>query len=87
MNVSYPLSPVNFPSEGSSKPSPGIELRLFFGYVTRSNQHLYPNSTFQAPEEGLSVEQPKLCDKHGDKDEDKSPKNVNNIHNTSSQKY
>ena len=25
--------------------------------------------------------------KHGDKDEDNSPKNVNNIHNNSSQKY
>ena len=27
------------------------------------------------------------CNKHGDKDEDNSPKNVNNVHNTSSQKY
>ena len=36
--------------------------------------------TFQPPEEDRSVQ-------HGDKDEDNSPKNVNNVHNTSSQKY
>ena len=35
------LSPVNFPSESSPLPSPGIELTLF-GYVTGSNQRLYP---------------------------------------------
>ena len=33
--------------------------------------------TFQSPEEGWSVQLPK-CDKHGDKDEDDSPENVNN---------
>ena len=32
------------------------------------------SSTFQPPEEGRSVQR---CDKHGDKDEDNSPKNVN----------
>ena len=37
------------------------------------------SSTFQPPEEGRSVQRPKRCDKHGDKDEDNSPKNVNNI--------
>ena len=44
------------------------------------------SSTFQLPEQGRSVQQLKR-DKHGDKDEDNSPKNVNNVHNTSSQKY
>ena len=43
--------------------------------------------TFQPPEESQSKQQPKHCDKHGDKDEDNSKKNINNIHNTSSQKY
>ena len=42
--------------------------------------------TFEPPQEGRSVQRPKRCDKHGDKDEDNSPKNVNNEHNTSSQK-
>ena len=36
-------------------------------------------STFQPPEEGRSVQRPKRCDKHGDKDEDNSPKNINNV--------
>ena len=36
MDVSYQLSPVNFPSESSPLPSPGVELTLF-GYVTGSN--------------------------------------------------
>ena len=43
--------------------------------------------TFQPPEEGQSTQQPKRCDKHGDKDEDNSLKNLNNVHNASSQKY
>ena len=45
------------------------------------------SSTFQPSEEGRSVQRLKRCDKHGDNDEDNSPKNVNNGHNTSSQKY
>ena len=45
------------------------------------------SSTFQPPEEGQSVQLSKCCDKHGDKDEDNSQKNVNYVHNTSSQKY
>ena len=45
------------------------------------------SSTFQPPEEGRCVQRSKRCDKHGDKDEDNSPKNINNVHNTSSQKY
>ena len=40
MDASYQLSPVNFSSESSPLPSPGIELTLF-GYVTGSNQRLY----------------------------------------------
>ena len=37
------------------------------------------SSTFQPPEEGQSVQQPKCSDKHGDKYENNSPKNVNNL--------
>ena len=37
------------------------------------------SSTFQPPEEGWNVEQPKRCDKPGDKVEDNSSKNVNNV--------
>ena len=62
--------------------------------MARETRTVYPgkrnkglSSTFQPPEEGRSVQQPKRCDKHGDKDEDNSPKNVNDVHNTSSQKY
>ena len=54
-------------------------------YPSKWNKGL--SSTFQLPEEGQSVQRPKCCDKHGDKDEDNSMKNVNNVHNTSSQKY
>ena len=43
--------------------------------------------TFQPSEEGRSVQWLKHCDKHGNKDEDNSLKNVNNVHNTLSQKY
>ena len=117
MDVSYQLYPVNLPSESFPQPSPDIELTLF-GYVTGSNQRLYPRvlaeicvwiswyykpitdnwyslymacwtrtvypgkrnkgqrSIFQPPEEGRSVQRPKRCDKHGDKDEDNSPNNV-----------
>ena len=42
---------------------------------------------FQPSEEGRCIQRPKCFDKHDDKDEDNSPKNVNNVHNTSSQKY
>ena len=45
------------------------------------------SSTFQPPEEGRSIQRTKRCDKHGDKDEDNSSKNVNNVYNTSFQKY
>ena len=72
MDVNYQLSPVNFPSESSPLPSLGIEL-ILFGYG--SNQCLYPL---------YHVSLRKHCDKHNDKH---SPKNVNNVHNTSSQKY
>ncbi len=45
------------------------------------------SSTFQPPEKGQSIQQLKRCNKYGDKDEDNSPKNVNNVHNISCQKY
>ena len=46
-------------------------------YPSKQNKGL--SSTFQAPEEGRSVQRPKRCDKDGDKEGDNSPKNVNNI--------
>ena len=53
--------------------------------MARGTRTVYPDkrnkglsSTFQPPEEGRSVQRPKHFDKHGDKDEDNSPKNVNN---------
>ena len=54
-------------------------------YPGKRNKGL--SSTFQPPEEGRSVQRPKRCDKLSDKNEDNSPKNVNNVHNTTSQKY
>ena len=49
--------------------------------MTRGTRTIYPgernkglSSTFQPPEEGRGVQQPISCDKHGDKDEDNSPK-------------
>ena len=46
------------------------------------------SSTSQLPEEGRNIQRLKRCDKHSDKDEDNSSKNVNNVHiYTSSQKY
>ena len=47
-------------------------------YSCKRNKGL--SSTFQPPEEDQSVQRTKRCDKHGDKDEDNSPKNVNNVH-------
>ena len=47
-------------------------------YPTEQNKGL--SSTFQPPEEGRRVQRPKPCDKHGDKDEDNSLKNVNEIY-------
>ena len=45
-------------------------------YPGKQNKAL--SSTSQPPEEGRSVQLLKRCDKHGDKDENNSPKNVNN---------
>ena len=45
-------------------------------YPGKQNNGL--SSTFQPPEEGWSVQRPKRCDKHGEKDEDNSPKKINN---------
>ena len=53
-------------------------------YLGKRNKGL--SSTFQPSGEGRSVQWSKHCDKHGDKDEDNSPINVDNVHNTSSQK-
>ena len=44
-------------------------------YPSKRNKGL--SSTFQPPEEGRRVQRPKRYDKHGSKDEDNSPKNVN----------
>ena len=62
--------------------------------MARGTRIIYPgnrnkglSTTFQLPEEGRSVQRPKRRDKHGDKDMDISPKNVNNVRHTSSQKY
>ena len=62
--------------------------------MARGTRTVYPgkrnkgsSSTFLPPEEGRSVQRPKRCDKHGDKDEENSLKNINTVHNTSSQKH
>ena len=55
--------------------------------VYPGKQNKGSSSTFQPPEEGWCIPQPKHCDKHGNKDKDNSLKNVTNVHNTSSQKY
>ena len=62
-----------------------VELKTRTVYPGERNKGL--SYTFQTPEEGRSVHRLKHCDKHGDKDEDNSPKNVNNVQNTPSQKY
>ena len=53
--------------------------------MARGTRTVYPgkwnkglSSTFQPPEEGWSVQRPKCCNKHGDKDKDNSQNNVNN---------
>ena len=53
--------------------------------MARVTRTVYPSKqnkgfslTFQPPQEDRRVQQPKCCDKHGEKDEDNSPKNVNN---------
>ena len=51
--------------------------------VDPGKQNKELSSTFPPTEEGRSIQWPK----HGAKDEDNSPKNVNDVHNTSSQKY
>ena len=54
--------------------------------MARGTRTVYPgnrnkglSSTFQPLEEDRSVQRPKRCDKIGDKDEDNSPNNVNNV--------
>ena len=55
--------------------------------MARGTRTVYPGKrnkglslTFQPLEEGQSVQRPKRRNKHGDKDEDKCPKNVNNTY-------
>ena len=79
MDVNYPLSPVNFPSESSPLPSPGIELTLFLGISLDLTNAFIPCAMCPW---GRSAKRPKRCDKHGDKYEDNSPKNVNNAQYT-----
>ena len=52
-----------------------MELEQF----TTVNETKGLSSTFQSSEEGRSVQRPKRCDKHGNKNEDNSPKNVNDV--------
>ena len=47
-------------------------------YLGKRNKGL--SSTFQPLDEGGSVQRPKCCDKHGNKDVVNSPKNVNITH-------
>ena len=54
--------------------------------IARGTRTVYPgkrnkglSSTFQPPEEGRCVQGPKRRDKYGDKDDDNSLKNVNNV--------
>ena len=46
--------------------------------IYSSNWNKELSSIFQPPEEGQSVQWLKRCVKHGDKDGDNGPKNVNN---------
>ena len=54
-------------------------------YPSKRNKGL--SSTFQPPEEGRNIQRLKRCDKHGDKDQDNSPKNVNNVKRVSFNPY
>ena len=61
--------------------------------MARGTRTVYPGernkglfSTFQLPEKSWSVQRPKRCDKHGEKDEDNGPKNVNYIYTCSIQR-
>ena len=91
MDVSYQLSPVNSPPPWKfSIAFPGYWTYTLLGMsldLTNASIHcaMCPGGernkglslTFQPPEESRGVQRPKRCDKHGDKDEDNSPKNVN----------
>ena len=84
----YPKSMCSIPSEGSGENSEGKltgdnwhPLNMACGtrnvYPGKRNKGL--SSIFQPPEKGRCVQRPKLCDKHGNRDEDNSPKNVNKV--------
>ena len=81
----YKLSFIEFETTSGENETAVINSFDFFKYPCERNKGL--SSTFQPPEEGRSVQRPKSCDKHSDKDENNSSKNVNNVYNTSSQKY
>ena len=83
------------PGEGRGEPSVGkltgdnwYPLNIACGtrtvYPGERNKGL--SLTFQPPEEGRIIQWPKRCDKHGNKDEDNSPKNVNNLLTVSEKK-
>ena len=75
----------SIPSEGSGELSEGkltgdnwhsLNVALGTSTVYPSEWNKGISLTLQPPEEGQSVQRPKCCDKHGDKDEDNSLKNV-----------
>ena len=78
--VQYPVKAVGNFQRGNQKEITDnwYPLQMARGTITvypgKRNKGL--SSTFQPPEEGRSVQRPKRCDKHCDKDEDNSPKNV-----------
>ena len=47
--------------------------------MARGTWTVYPGEQNKPPEEGRSVQRPKRCDKHGDKDEENRPKNLNKV--------
>ena len=51
---------------------------MFDGYQLSPVNFSSESSALPSPEEGRSVQRPKCYDKYDDKDEDNSPKNVNN---------
>ena len=75
MDVNYQLSPVNFPSESSPLPSPGIELTLFLGMsLDLTNAFIH----YAMCPQGQRRTTAETFDNNGYKDNYSSPKNVNN---------
>ena len=86
MNVSYQLSPVNLPSKSSRLSSPGIELTVF-GYVTGSNQRLYPLRHVSLRTHDTVDKDRNVMINMMTKMRTIVGKNLKNVHYTSSQKY